>query len=848
MTRYADPSRCPDCRAAITASEPRCPACGLSLRGDTAGLLFATLSRADDLLTTLRAASTPSPAPTTSTGSVAVAGATAATTAPVGRRTRRLTASSVPQVLLGLGAACLLVAALVFLAVAWSVLGVGGRTATLVVLTVVAGALAATMARRGLRAAAESLSLVAHGLLVLDLVGADHSGWFGSLSDAGLVVLVGAVLAVSGLLVAVRTRRTPVGALLSAQVVAAVGAALLAVGTALGDWLPLAPSLLVATLAAGAVALVAGHARLVTASAGAAASALLTWTTLAVSALERAFDQPTWSALWGRREVWPLLAAAALAAAPALLRRTPHAARLLAVGVAALLVTTAVVAPAHRLPATGRELVALAVLLTVAAAGARLPRRWRAATLPIQAVAGLVVLVASSRQAGSAAERLLHLADSPWSGRSGDALAPADAGLGAPWLLPLAVVVLLVTLASVVRAVPAARGELERGVDRVAGSPTALGSAAAGLVAGSVVAAVALEPVAAWLVVGLLLLLAAAATVWAVVARRLSPLVPAVLFAAAGVVVSLHAAGLTLAALLVTLVLAAVVHLSSRPVTLAAAVGALVPPALAGVVWTVGHLAEVDPVRTAPTALVAVGALVLLAPYAPRRWWSAARPDLARTGLEAGAVAAAVPVGVAGVLLAPLPSAATWAAVDLTVAGVVVTLVALLREDRRRVAWAGGVLLALASWVRLADLGVSAPEAYTLPSALVLLAAGAWRMRHRPDTGTVVALAPGLSLALVPSLLWVLDDPTGVRTPLLGLACLALVLAGAGLRWTAPLLVGAGVGLLLVLRLAAPHLADALPRWVLIGGAGALLVAVGATWEQRLGEARRVRGYVRGLR
>ena len=51
-----------------------------------------------------------------------------------------------------------------------------------------------------------------------------------------------------------------------------------------------------------------------------------------------------------------------------------------------------------------------------------------------------------------------------------------------------------------------------------------------------------------------------------------------------------------------------------------------------------------------------------------------------------------------------------------------------------------------------------------------------------------------------------------------------------------------------MLRLAAPYLGDAVPRWVLIGGAGALLIAVGATWERRIAEARHLVGYVRALR
>jgi hypothetical protein len=38
------------------------------------------------------------------------------------------------------------------------------------------------------------------------------------------------------------------------------------------------------------------------------------------------------------------------------------------------------------------------------------------------------------------------------------------------------------------------------------------------------------------------------------------------------------------------------------------------------------------------------------------------------------------------------------------------------------------------------------------------------------------------------------------------------------------------------------------PRWVLIAVAGAALIAVGATWERRLADARTWAGYVRELR
>jgi hypothetical protein len=385
-------------------------------------------------------------------------------------------------------------------------------------------------------------------------------------------------------------------------------------------------------------------------------------------------------------------------------------------------------------------------------------------------------------------------------------------------------------------------------VDRAVGSVPALQVVVVAVLAGSVVASVALYPVALWAVVALLLVVATACTTWSVGGRIVAPLLPAGVFLALALVVSLHAPWLTAAALLVALALTGLVHLSSRSLVLSASAGAVFAAALAGAAWTGGHLLDADRSWVALAGLVALALLSLAAPYSPSRWWVSDTPALCRTGLEVGAAAAALPTAMAGLVLAPDAQVVTWAAVYLTVAGVAVTLMSLLREDRRALGWAGGGLLALASWVRLADIGVHAPEAYTLPSAAALLVVGVLHLRRTPAASTMTALAPGLSLALVPSLLWALTDPTGPRALLLGLGCLGLVLAGVQLRWTAPIALGATVGALLVLRLAAPYVGDAVPRWVLIGGAGVLLIAVGVTWERRLTEARQVMAYVRALR
>src|SRR5262249_38077835 len=97
---------------------------------------------------------------------------------------------------------------------------------------------------------------------------------------------------------------------------------------------------------------------------------------------------------------------------------------------------------------------------------------------------------------------------------------------------------------------------------------------------------------------------------------------------------------------------------------------------------------------------------------------------------------------------------------------------------------------------------------------------------------------------LFPSVLLAVTDTELARPLILGAVALAVLLAGAARRLQAPLVLG-GVTLaadaLIQLQ---PYLAAtyaALPRWVIIGAAGLLLLGVGATYERRLGQLRRLR-------
>jgi len=185
--------------------------------------------------------------------------------------------------------------------------------------------------------------------------------------------------------------------------------------------------------------------------------------------------------------------------------------------------------------------------------------------------------------------------------------------------------------------------------------------------------------------------------------------------------------------------------------------------------------------------------------------------------------------------------------VHLTLAGALVTSTALAHRDHRQVAWLGGLLLAAATWVRLYDIGVQAPEAYTLPTATALIALGLLRLRRSRELDTMSVLLPGLALAVTPTLLWALVQPLSTRAVVVGLAALGLVLAGSVLRWTAPVVVGWCAGLALVLRELAPYAAQT-PQWVLIGSAGALLIVAGISWETQVRELRRAAGYLGRLR
>jgi len=832
MFRYADPHACPGCRAPIEQGASRCDQCELSLAGPMAQRLFNTLTHADVLLAQMQPAAM---AVSTATSTVLPPHAASVPDAPfpevpnawtpgaalpaypsqrpITDRPRGLSAASVPKILLGLGALCLLVAALVFLAVAWSALGVGGRTGVLVLLTTGAAATAAWLARKDLRGGAEAFATVALGLLSLDVIGADSAGWLGDLSFSSLLVTIGAVVGIAGLAAATLAQATPVKALASGQLVASLGALVVGIGVTLSD-LGSGTSLVTAMVVAMVVAGTARALDLTTAAWATAAVAGWWWLFVLADGVGR-LDELSFAEVWLDLDISMLLLGTAVPTALALVRAVPVPARVLAGSVAVALATLDVTLVAFDESATTRSLVELGVIAAAAVLSARLALPWRWVTVAPAGVAGAALLVGATRLSGHALDALLGF--EPWGETLTSRLDVPDLAWSWPLLLPAG------ALGAYVAAWLAARCVAELPTERLAAWLLPIG-----LFTGALVPTLYAVPL--WVELTVLVGAVVAASLMAASLHRIEPLVAAGALGLILLVAAFANPWSTAIALGIITLASAGPALRGRG-ELALAAGVVLPVALTSFVWTVEHLADVDRVWRAVPILVLLGLFAIV------------RPGLERE----------LPVYVTGFVAAVLAVVAkdgigvdqTWLAVYLTLGGVLVTASALIHPSRRELSWFGLVLFTLAQWVRLEQLGVDEVEAYTLPLAVVLLVVGLVAML-RTDISSHKALGAGLGLALVPTMLQVLIDPVSLRALLLGLACLVLVGVGVLQKWAAPLVAGATVGAVVVLREAA--YADVLQQWMVIGLIGVLLTVVGVTWESRLAELRRAAGYVRALR
>ncbi|WP_327357432.1 SCO7613 C-terminal domain-containing membrane protein [Streptomyces sp. NBC_01304] len=723
------------------------------------------------------------------------------------------TPPNVQNVLLTLGGILLTIAAIAFTVVSWGHLGIGGRSAVLGAVTVAALGVPALLLRRGLRSTAETVAALGLALMVLDayalhrvaLPEADAVGYAAAASAvlAGLWVAYGLVMSDLRLPLPVAVAAAQLPLLLWGLADGAGPRTLIAVllVTAAGDtfvalWARPLPVRVVAF--AGAVALggwgTASAAGLSVTAQGPDAAAragvlLLLATAIALHAAWRAgrADLSTWCGA--------LAGLSGVAAVGGVLRT--------------------VLDPSWLVP--GYLLCGIAVLALALTA---LPRPLRPGLVcAAGAVTGAALLWALPTAAMSLLEPTTWLGQ-VWSGSP--ELTHAEVA-GVPGLaVPVTLLTVAGTLLAAHRLIPP--GPAWR-------TPAACGALALLWSSATTLPASLQLPYAAGL--SLHLTLAALALAAAV---RLS---------------GTAQSGTALACGLASTLTASCLALATRPATFA--VFGVLLAAYAGAAWLYAEGA-----RRAVPACVAVGYATALAVAVPAALELPAH-GIALTVLAVPAAtallgarltgrAAGLPVELSGAAAAAL--AIGLAGLDAPMLALVLALVGViaagtaLRPERRQVMYVSGALFVAASWVRLAAWDIGSPEAYTLPVTVPALFIGALRRRRAPETSSWTAYAPGLAATLLPSLLAAWGDTHWLRPLLLGAAALLLTLAGSHHRLQAPLALGSAVLALDALHELAPYVVQvvgALPRWLPMALAGLLLLAVGATYEQRLRDARRMR-------
>lgn len=790
---------CPSCGAPLQGG-PACVACGLPLQGPLAARLWqvdqqlaALGAERVRILERLRAGDL---------GTAPVLMRPPGTPSAPLRAPHETSPERVQNTLLTLGAVLLALAGVVFAAVTYRQLGVVGRAAVLLALTAAAAAAPVALRRRGLTASAESIGGVALALAVLDAVSLRRAG-IGDDLDGRTYWLVATLV-----LTALAGAWSQVLPLRVAQV-ATVVFAQLPVPLLLARLEPDAWVAAVALCAqASADLLIAGRTPLPRPQRVTALTAAAPLAFVALSVSLSAIDEDDRSGSVGVAAVAGVLALASYLARDALLRL------LVALPVVPLLGGAALAAVRPELTTDQRPLVLVAVTLVSLQVAALLPDDRRVpAVASTAALAAITLLLEAQAVLEAVLGPLTWLAD-PWSRTATGAraaLSPDVAWSGS--------VVTLVVLA---------------------------GTAVAAVVGGVLLDRLRQVLPAA----GVLVVLAAAALPLGLATSYRDALVLLLVVAAALGAGGLFAPGLAGPALLgsasAVALIASAWSLADEDATLvvlpvaAALLGALA--LRGGGALTAGGLllagGEVAAVAVSQDlAQDQVGGWLLAAAALPT-----ALTFLLRGGHRYGAEVAAALLATTAVLLASVdPGWLSWA---LAGAGLL-ALADAVHADRRAVAVLGSLLLTGSSWVRLAEADVTAPEPYVAPVAAIALALGWLQRRTHPTLDTLSAYGPGLGVALVPTLIQSFADETPTRGVLLLLVAVLLVLVGAQTRTRAGLVVGGVVALVDGIQLTAPY-AAALPRWLPLALLGLLLVTLGATYEQRLRDLKRLReGYER---
>lgn len=184
---------------------------------------------------------------------------------------------------------------------------------------------------------------------------------------------------------------------------------------------------------------------------------------------------------------------------------------------------------------------------------------------------------------------------------------------------------------------------------------------------------------------------------------------------------------------------------------------------------------------------------------------------------------------------------------------------------------AGAVLAVAATWLgartgdprvvaglALAALGVVTgwplvrpQEVLVVVLGLALLAIGVLHLHRNRALRSWPALGPGLALLLLPPLLLAAADPAPWRVGALAVVAAGVVAAGAWRGWQAPLVLGGAVLAVHAVTQTWTELValyEAVPRWLSLGAAGAVLLALGARYERRVRDLRTLQERVTAMR
>lgn len=823
--RFANPLACPDCGGAI-AGNTSCPHCGLDLTTTEVRELWQLLLKADETLDRARRAPRISAAP-----AATAQAAPRSPTLPPYRAQPSTPAVPVKRpistgsVLLSLGALCILVAGFIFITVSWGSLGVTGRAVVLFAFTGIVGGLAAWVTGRGLRGSAEALWAVFLGLFTLDWFAARSQGLWGldGVSFTIVATVWSAALFTIAALIVVRSKahvgRNLVAPMVGAGLAPWFGAVVLGVKLRdSSDW-TVFWAVFAATLFASAFLLAALRLRHVVtwallAGFTAAAAAL----TVSAAVVE-AVDAPSLTELTRDAHGVPLLLTVVAAVAVGLLERrtTLVAAAYSALGAALLLGL-----PVEDAWQGRGAFVVAAALVVLGAVALRGTDGWSR----------------GGRFATAAIAVGLGVAAAPWLANLGSIVSEGALGSGGedfwfrssatsespgPWWLAAIVFGALSAGVVLARWWPEAR-DIRTGILPVALVVSTVGVLSAIAAASPPYVMLALVAIA----LGALLaeVFAGEHPAWSLAGPALVALAP---------VVPLPSLSATLVVWLVAALMLAAIAVRSKARWRAE------PTAFAAASWGMGAAGIAVSLADAQDRWIALS-LVATAGVGIAAASTVMRTRLGRLGVEA----AAALIAVVGLGLAADISL-MWQALLWTVIGVVLVLLGFVTPDRPYFRWIGSGALGVAYVLRLAASDVETIEAYTLPFGVLLLAAGLWAMRGDDPPSSMRTLAPAVTLSLVPSLPQALADPDSLRALLLGLGALLFLAVGAWKHWKAPFIAGALVLAILVIVNLGPY-AFVIPRWVLIAGAGALLLGAGVTWEDRVRDGRAVARYVVAMR